>query len=274
MLANGYAQFQARGVGSTFINISSEELASFKVPALPLAEQRRIAEILDRAETLRAKRRAALAQLDTLTQSIFLDLFGHPSTNPKGWDVTPFGVEIGSVRYGTGSPPGYVEDGVPFIRATNIKNGTINSRDLMRISVADAERLAKCRVSSGNLIVVRSGVNTGDCAMVPQLYDGACAAFDLIVDLSHVNSVFYNFLINSPYGKRHLAPLTRRAAQPHLNADQLRGLEFISPPKEEKEQFAHRSAAVETLRTVHCSALAELDALFAVLQHRAFRGEL
>ena len=55
------------------------------MPLPPLAEQRRIAEVLDRAEALRAKRRAALAQLDSLTQSLFLDLFGDPATNPKGW---------------------------------------------------------------------------------------------------------------------------------------------------------------------------------------------
>ena len=54
------------------------------IPLPPLAEQRRIAEVLDRAEALRAKRRAALAQLDSLTQSLFLDLFGDPATNPKG----------------------------------------------------------------------------------------------------------------------------------------------------------------------------------------------
>ena len=57
----------------------------------PLAEQRRIAEVLDRAEALRAKRRAALAQLDSLTQSLFLDLFGDPATNPKGWPEAQFG---------------------------------------------------------------------------------------------------------------------------------------------------------------------------------------
>ena len=66
-------------------------LRRLEVPLPPLAEQRRIAEVLDRAEALRAKRRAALAQLDTLTQSIFLDLFGDPATNPKGWPASGFG---------------------------------------------------------------------------------------------------------------------------------------------------------------------------------------
>lgn len=274
VLSNGYASFQARGVGSTFINISREELADFKVPLLPLVEQRRIAEVLDRAEALRAKRRATLAQLDELTHAIFIDMFGDPVTNLEGWDVKPFGAEIKSIRYGTGSPPNYVEEGVPFIRATNVKEGTINSKDLKRISTEDAKRLSKCKLDSGDLIVVRSGVNTGDCARVPPEYHGACAAFDLIVELSPANSVFYNFLINSSYGKRYLAPLTRRAAQPHLNADQLRTLVFIAPPQSLKEEFARRVEAVDKLKTVHKTSLVELDELFASLQYRAFRGEL
>ena len=65
--------------------VSRSIAPNLEVPLPPLAEQRRIAEVLDRAEALRAKRRAALAQLDSLTQSLFLDLFGDPLTNPKGW---------------------------------------------------------------------------------------------------------------------------------------------------------------------------------------------
>ena len=64
---------------------ADDDLEELGIPLPPLAEQRRIAEVLDRAEALRAKRRAALAQLDSLTQSLFLDLFGDPVTNPKGW---------------------------------------------------------------------------------------------------------------------------------------------------------------------------------------------
>ncbi len=66
-------------------SIVKRMLADSEIPLPPLPEQRRIAEILDKADALRAKRRAALAQLDTLTQSIFLDMFGDPATNPKGW---------------------------------------------------------------------------------------------------------------------------------------------------------------------------------------------
>jgi len=262
----------ARGVAQPGVNATT--LKALEIPLPPLAEQRRIAEVLDRAEALRAERRATLAQLDSLTQSVFLDLFGDPIRNPKDWDTPPFESQIESVRYGTGSPPDYVDDGIPFIRATNIKGGTVLTKDLKRISLADAKRISKCQVSAGDLIVVRSVVNTGDSAVVPKEIDGAYAAYDLIVRLNEMSAVFYNFLINSSQGKTMLSRLTRRAAHAHLNADQLRKIEFIAAPAELRKEFARRIRSVEKLKTAQRASLAELDALFASLQHRAFRGEL
>jgi type I restriction enzyme S subunit len=223
---------------------------------------------------MRAKRREALAQLDSLTQSIFIEMFGDPVANSKGWPILPFGSQIESVRYGTGSPPPYVDSGIPFIRATNVKAGRISTKDLKRISNRDAEKLAKCRVKRGNIIIVRSGVNTGDCAVIPAEYDGSCAAFDLIVDIDYLDAVFFGFLINSEYGRSILEPLSRRAAQPHLNAEQLRSLPLMAPPAHLRRVFAKRVEAVDTIRATHSTALYELDCLFQSLQHRAFRGEL
>ena len=262
----------ARGVAQPGVNATT--LKALQIPLPPLAEQRRIAEVLDRAEALRAKRRAALAQLDSLTQSLFLDLFGDPTRNLKGWDTAPFGSQIKGVRYGTGSPPIYADEGFPFIRATNVKGGTVVRKGLKFISSSEAEKIKKCRISAGDLIVVRSGVNAGDCALIPEEFDGSYAGYDLIVELDCVSAVFYNFFINSNYGKQMMDRLTRRAAQPHLNADQLRGLTTIVPPISLQREFARRVTAVEALKTAQRASLAELDALFATLQHRAFCGEL
>jgi len=256
------------------LTLNKAKLSQLLVPIPPLTEQLRIAAILDQADALRAKRREALAQLDSLTQSIFIEMFGDPVKNPKGWEILPFGDQFRSVRYGTGSPPPYVEEGVPFIRATNIKAGRVSAKDLRSISIKEALKLAKCRVKRGDLIVVRSGVNTGDCAVIPAEYDGACAAFDLIVDIDYVNGVFYGYLINSAVGKKILEPLTRRAAQPHLNAEQLQTIPFISPPPALRTEFVKRIDAIEKVRATHFRALDALDSLFASLQHRAFRGEL
>lgn len=136
----------ALAAGVNINNLRNEHLDEMPVPLPPLPEQRRIAEILDEAEALRAKRRAALAKLDTLTQSTFFDMFGNPASNPKGWPITRLESEVTSIRYGTGSPPPYVEEGVPFIRATNIKAGTILPTDLKRISLDEATRIVVYRL--------------------------------------------------------------------------------------------------------------------------------
>ena len=85
--------------GANYPAVSDAKIKDSKIPLPPLSEQKRIAGILDAADALRAKRREALAQLDTLLQSTFLDLFGDPVTNPKGWEVVPF-KDVGKSRLG------------------------------------------------------------------------------------------------------------------------------------------------------------------------------
>ena len=77
--------------GANLPRLSPKKLAEFQIPLPPLAEQKRIAGILDAADALRARRRESLAQLDTLLQSTFLEMFGDPVTNPMGWEVDPLG---------------------------------------------------------------------------------------------------------------------------------------------------------------------------------------
>jgi type I restriction enzyme S subunit len=268
-------KFAARSRGAGINHLGSEALASWTVPLPPIEEQRRIAAVLDAADALRAKRRQALTTLDTLTQAIFIDMFGDPVANTKGWPVEPFAAQIADVRYGTGSPPPYIEEGgVPFVRATDIKNGRIRTTGMKRISEADAETLKKCRLQAGDLIIVRSGVNTGDCAVVPDGLDGACAAYDMIVSLAPYNANFYHFLLDSKPGRRLVEPLTRRAAQPHLNAGQVRELPLIAPPVAERKRFAMVLARASRSRASMEKHVDHLDALFASLQQRAFRGEL
>jgi type I restriction enzyme, S subunit len=84
----------ALAAGANINNLRNEHLDDMQIPLPPLPEQRRIADVLDRAEALRAKRRAALAQLDTLTQAIFLEMFGDPVANPKKWSGSTLGNQL------------------------------------------------------------------------------------------------------------------------------------------------------------------------------------
>src|SRR4029450_4440689 len=89
-----YSEFARLAAGVTVKNLNIELVKGVRVPIPPLHEQRRIAEVLDRGEAVGAERRAALAQLDSLAQSLFLDLFGDPATNPKGLSVAPLGEHL------------------------------------------------------------------------------------------------------------------------------------------------------------------------------------
>ena len=111
---------QSKGRGATFKEVSKKIVEDLQIPLPPLAEQKRIAGILDAADALRTKRREALAQLDTLIQSTFLDMFGDPVTNPMGWMVTC----VGDVaKMGTGSTPSrnhknYFGGSIPWVKST------------------------------------------------------------------------------------------------------------------------------------------------------------
>ncbi len=141
----------------------------------PVFEQQRIAEVLDRAEALRAKRRAAVAQLDTLTQSFFLELFGDPASNPNGWsthqlqDVVQDGtiVTYGIVQAGEEFP-----GGVPYIRTGDIVGGEIPTGRLRRTDPQIAARFTRSRVDSGDVVIsIRATVGT--TALVPVALQGA-----------------------------------------------------------------------------------------------------
>src|SRR6185437_6398649 len=120
------AQMISRAGKVAITNINQERLGSLKIPLPPLAEQRRIAEVLDRAEALRAKRRAALAQLDSLTQSLFLDLFCDPLAKNGGGAHVPFESVTRRITYGFTCPMKHLDSGIPIITAKNVRDGFID----------------------------------------------------------------------------------------------------------------------------------------------------
>ncbi len=258
------------GVGSTFAAINRNDISKIKVPDIPLPEQRRIADLLTRAEAALTKRCEAIRLADEFLKAVFLEMFGDPVRNEKGWEVKKFSDIFNSIRYGTGSPPEYIEKGIPFIRATNIKKGTVVEEGLKFISEKESLKIEKCRLKAGNLILVRSGVNAGDCGLIPIKYDGAFAAYDLIIELPFHKAVFYNHLINSSFGRRMIGPLKRRAGQPHLNSNQVGNLAFICPPAPLQQKFTDTVNNAEKLKDRQSESEKHLENLIGVLMQRAF----
>ena len=269
---------ESLGNGATFKEVSKAIVSRIEIPQPPLAEQRRIAAVLDRAEALRAKRRAALAQLDILTQSIFIDVFGDPATNPKGWPVLQLHevVKEGTiVTYGIVQAGEEFPGGVPYIRTGDIVGGEIVTSGLRHTDPEIAAKFSRSRVEAGDIVMsIRATVGT--TALVPRELDGANLTQGT-GKISPGKKIERFYLLNylRASGTQHWIRLQIKGATfREITLTRLRELPVAVPPIATQREFARAVKAIEKLKTAHSASLAELASLFASLQHRAFRGEL
>jgi len=269
-----------KATGASYPAVSDRIIFDSRIPLPPVAEQRRIAEVLDRAEALRAKRRAALAQLDSLTQSLFLDLFGDPATNPKGWPMKQLGEVATEVyRYPTYYDINYEDDGVPEIRGEllNSDGSMVTDRTRLRfISAKTSARFPKTVLAIGDLVMSVRGT-IGKIGLVPPELAGGQITANLIriaLDQTLLDPLFAWNVTQTSFFKQQITNACSSTTILTIKAPDLKRLPVPVPPIELQREFARRVTAVEALKTAQRASLAELDALFASLQHRAFRGEL
>ena len=234
-----YERFKSMAVGGVVNNLNSEMVRNVDVPVPEKKVQSEIADILDKLNRVISFRKKGIELLDELIKARFVEMFGDPVSDTRGWGHKPLKEMLESIRYGTSTPPEFSDEGYAFIRATNIKNGRIVCNDMKFIPQQEAERLEKCKLSGGEIIIVRSGVNAGDTCVVSSEYVGQYAGYDMILVLNEsLNPIFLNSLINSNYMEKVVRPMTRRAAQPHLNAEQTQSFPIICVPREQQDQFA------------------------------------
>jgi type I restriction enzyme S subunit len=278
-----YAQFVKFAVGAVVKNLNSEVVRQVLIPLPPISEQRRIAAILDQVDTLRAKRREALAQLDSLTQSIFIEMFGDPAHNSMGWvrkplvslcestdDIKcgPFGTQLAKSEFTT--------EGIPLWGIKNV-NASFKLPTHEFLAPRTAERLKQYSIEEGDIVMTRKGT-VGNCAVYPKGFPFSIMHSDLLrlrVSREKCEPRFLTHqLHHSRDVERQLVLISGGAVMPGINVTKLKNLEVQVPPLSLQIEFSNRLDTLERLKVTHSSSLYELDTLFASLQHRAFRGEL
>lgn len=264
--------------GATIKHLTGQDLARYEFPLPPLDEQRRIAAILDAADSLRAKRRAALAKLDQLAQSIFIDMFGDPTLNPRAWPLRTCAELCNRITVGIVVKPAsyYRPTGIPALRSQNIKPNKIVTENLVYFSEIDNRtRLAKTRLRHGDVILVRTG-QPGTAAVVPVELDGINAIDILIAtpNQSQVRPLYICSFFNSDSGKRLVLGAQRGQIQQHLNVGSLNDTRIPVPPIELQDQFVEAVGVLDGLRKLKAASAATFDNFFASVQNRAFRGGL
>ena len=244
------------------------EFWAYPVPLPPLEEQRRITAILDQAETLRTQRRTALALLDRLTQSLFLDLFGDPATNPKNWPVKKL-KDLGKVITG-GTPPsskeGMFDGPIPFITP-----GDLESDEPVRRSITEAGAQEVDVVRAGSTLVCCIGATIGKVGIAIK-----ASAFN-----QQLNAIVWGNEIIDHFGfevMRFFKPTIKAwgasTTLPILKKSSFEQIEIPTPPIELQKKFSTRLAQIIHLKKINTAAMIDLNELFLALQSKAFAGEV
>ena len=274
------AQASSRATGANLPRLSPNALAELKIPLPSLPEQRRIAEILDKADALRVKRREVLARLDTLTQSIFLDMFGDSATNPKGWHEVVLGAytsKIGSGATPLGGEAAYKKDGIALIRSMNVRDGHFSQDGLAFIDDQQAARLDGVVVEPDDVLLNITGASVARVCRAPR--DVIPARVNqhvaIIRPTSGFDSRFLEQCLLFPSMKRRLLRIAGAGAtREAITKNAIERLTVIQPPRNEQDRFAGMLVARQGLEVAQGRQLTAADDLFSSLQHRAFRGEL
>lgn len=265
------------GNGATFKELSATTTQRIEIPLPPLAEQRRIAAILDRADALRAKRRQVLAHLDALTQSIFHDMFGDPD---RAADDIPFGA-VASLTGGRNLVAGDPTSAADYrvLKISAVTSGQFKpweSKPLPQGYVPPTNHL----VRAGDLLISRA--NTAELVGAVALVDSAPANLALPDKIwrfewrIEAEPIFWHALLSTGAIRRRISGLASGTGGSMKNVAKAK-LEAMPVPRigiHRQREFANRSHQLVVARRSATAALAADDELFASLQARAFDGRL
>ncbi|QSE46076.1 restriction endonuclease subunit S [Acinetobacter johnsonii] len=266
---------QAHG-GVGLKHITKAKLEEVQIPLPPLEQQRRIAFILDQADKLRQKRQQAIEKLDQLLQATFIDMFGDPVSNPKGWEVGCIGDMLESVKYGS-SDKATLEGEIPILRMNNLTySGEMDLRDLKYITKVQADE--KYLVKEGDILFNRT--NSKELVGKTAVYVGpepmAYAGY-LVRGRTKENFApeYISAFLNSPWGKEKLQSMCKSiVGMANINAKEFQSIVLPIPPENEQMHFKARVLAIREKKQLLVNQLNVFETLFKSLQNQAFNGTL
>lgn len=272
----------SKGVGGAQPNISGTILKALKFPLIDLSYQKRIVKVLDKAQELIDKRKEQIDALDKLVKSRFIEMFGDPVSNPRGWekavckDVTS---KIGSGATPKGGNSSYKEEGISLIRSMNVHNNKFIKKDLAFIDDEQAQKLNNVIVQEEDILLNITGASVARCCIVPNEFVPARVNQHVAIIRSKKERVLPTFLVyqftNESY-QRLLWDIATSggATREAVTKQQIENLELIVPPLELQNQFAAFVNQVDKLKIEMENSLKELENNFNSLMKRVFKCEL
>ena len=276
------SDMEAKATGASYPAVSDKIIKESRIPLPPLEEQKKIAAILDTADDYRQKTKALIDKYDQLTQSLFLDMFWDPVTNPMGWEVNvlkKITTKIGSGATPRGGKQAYKKEGVSLIRSMNIYDNRFKYKNLAFIDEEQAAKLKNVIVDKGDVLFNITGASICRSSVVPN--DVLPARVNQHVSIlrpiqSIITSDFLSRFLISKNVKTKLLGVGSGggAVMEAITKEQLQNIEVIVPPIELQNQFAERVQAIEAQKSQAQANLVKAEELFSSLLQRAFKAKL
>lgn len=263
----------AQGTGSTFKAIGRKVLEDTKIPEYSIDEQQFIVDAMSSAERAISIKNEQYANLESFVKSRFIEMFGEPFLNPKGWESAKIADVVNEVRYGTSRPA--VDGGkYPYLRMNNLTfDGHLDLTDLKYIDIPDSE-IEKCIVRKGDVLFNRTNSVelVGKTCVFDLDDDMVIAGYIIRVRLNEkMLPAFLSTYMNSAILKGHLRGMAKGAVnQANINAQELQGIEIYLPPIELQQQFADFVEQVEKAKQVIKEQFEQLEILKKSLMQKYF----
>lgn len=254
-------------------HITKKELETIEIPIPLLDEQRRIAAVLDKVSDLIAKRREQLDKLDELVKVRFVEMFGDPVSNSKGWDKGTIRDVVSEVKYGTSKPA--IDGGAyKYLRMGNITfDGRLDLSDLKYIDIPDSE-LEKYMVRKGDVLFNRTNSKelVGKTCVFDLNEPMVIAGYIIRVRVnSKVLPIYLSAVLNSQYGKQTLADMCKAiVGQANINAQELQDIAILIPPIELQEKFSDYAETIKKSKLTIQQSLDKLEVLRKALMQQYF----
>jgi type I restriction enzyme, S subunit len=266
------------------LNVDSEQhkrywistFAPLQIPLPPLPIQKRIAEILDAADALKLKDQQLLQKYDELAQAIFIDMFGDPVKNEKGWEVKTINESIEFMTSGSrGWAQYYSESGDLFLRINNVGYNELKLQELIFVNAPNNAEAIRTEVKSGDILLSITA-DLGRTCVIPDDFPKTFINQHLAI-LRLKNSfepVFVSQVLSSEYGKLQFRKLNKGGVKAGLNFDDIKSLEFINPPINYQRKYKKILQEVKKQFDTLILLTQQSDNLFQTLIQKAFKGEL
>lgn len=278
-------QLQWRGFedvisGSSQPQITGQGLKKVSVYMPPLEEQKRIAGILDEADRVRKKTQALIDKYDELAQSLFLDMFGDPVTNPKGWEKCELGDKL-TAKGGKRLPKGasYSEEPTvfPYLRVVDLRRNAVDKTNLKFLRKKDQAKIARYTISRDDVFISIAGT-IGVCGWIPDDLDGCNltenAAKIVGLQQAGLRREFLSFYLNSNFIQQQISSRTMAVGVPKLALFRIESLPLFLPPLSIQDDFLGRLSLIHSNKDGLGESAENQIELFSSLLQKAFKGEL